>query len=546
LAGLVLLCLALRLWMALRIPGVCPDGVLYIHLAKALEAGDLHGGFQEMSVNTLPAILMLLHRAGLEWETAGMLWGVAISSLVVLPLFGWVRRQFDDRVALVACLLYAVHPRMIAWSPETLRDPTFWFLFTLSLYLVWRAITEVRLGLFALAGVAVCLACLTRFEGLFLYVPLGLWAFWRWRALRVRRWRLVLGVAACASVLPALVLLANFGWRYWSGDWVLPRLGPLARVQVWLGALWGTAPVQAAADAPAAAPPSMVPTGPPPSLGRSLWVFFPMMTRGLSPAFALLMFGGLWGWRRIWARRDHQALFVTALLVMGGIWVQYWYDRLLCPRYALSIALMASPFAALGLMGLTAWLVRLAARLRFDARLRAALAAAPLAVVCALGMGDAMTCNDNYFAMRTRAALLGHWLRDRGASPRVLVGPAGIAQIVGYYADGEVCHTFRLDNEDPTVVIEMAKSLRPDVLLLQPTRRMPRDRCESLIERMRPLGLEPVDPVRASEGPEPLFVLLRGSAVPGVARRVFRVRGRGFGVQGSGRRWDESPGGTKE
>ena len=60
--------------------------------------------------------------------------GRDISSLVVLPLWGWARRQFDDRVALVACLLYAVHPKFIIESPEVMRDPTFWFLFMLAIY----------------------------------------------------------------------------------------------------------------------------------------------------------------------------------------------------------------------------------------------------------------------------------------------------------------------------------------------------------------------------------------------------------------------------
>ena len=85
----------------------------------------------------------------MDWELAAAVWGVTISSLVVLPLWGWARRQFDDRVALVACLLYAVHPKMIEWSPEAMRDPTFWFLFMLAIYWLWRAITEVRYRLFS-------------------------------------------------------------------------------------------------------------------------------------------------------------------------------------------------------------------------------------------------------------------------------------------------------------------------------------------------------------------------------------------------------------
>ena len=67
-----------------------------------------------------------------------------MSSLTVLPLCGWVRRQFNDQTALLAGVLYAAHPVFIQWSPELIRDPTFWLLFMLTLYLLWRAVTEVH------------------------------------------------------------------------------------------------------------------------------------------------------------------------------------------------------------------------------------------------------------------------------------------------------------------------------------------------------------------------------------------------------------------
>ncbi len=152
-----------------------------------------------------------------------------------------------------------------------------------------------------------------------------------------------------------------------------------------------------------------------PSLVQTLWVLVPTLTRGLSLALAVLMLGGLWRWRRIWARRDQQPLFCVAMLILAGIWVQFCCDRLICPRYALPIVLMGSPFAALGLLGLTAWLTRWAARVRFSTRWQAAAVFAPTALVCVLGVGDAMTCNRNYFALRQHAMLLGRWLRDHPA-----------------------------------------------------------------------------------------------------------------------------------
>jgi hypothetical protein len=207
---------------------------------------------------------------------------------------------------------------------------------------------------------------------------------------------------------------------------------------------------------------------------------------------------------------------------MAGIWVQYWCDRLICPRYALPIVLMGSPFAALGLLGLTARLVRLAGR---PARWRAAAVLAPAVVVCLFGVVDAMTCTRSYFALRRHAVLLGRWLQDQPTPPNILVGPTGVTQIVGYYAGGIEYRPFRLDNEDPNVVVAMAEQCQPDVLLLHPTHGLREDRCESIVARVAPLGLEPADPVPPMDQPDGLRVLLRRRPAASVARRPGRIAG---------------------
>jgi hypothetical protein len=125
----------------------------------------------------------------------------------------------------------------------------------------------------------------------------------------------------------------------------------------------------------------------------------------------------------------------------------------------------------------------------------------------------------------------------------MLVGPVGVTQIVGYYAGGADCRTFRLDNEDPSIVVAMVQQFRPDVLLLHPTHGMKDDRCVALVEMVAPLGLEPADPVQASGRSDPLRVLMRRpqwgshpapqlgihSCMPAVdlARRPERVAGPG-------------------
>jgi hypothetical protein len=191
---LLLITLFPRALMAWRIPTICVDGALYVSLAQAYEQGDLNPA-SPYGLNIYPPILAVLHRSGVPWEYAGELWGVLCGTLVVLPLFGWVRRQFDDRVATVSCLLYAVHPELIEWSPEMVRDQTFWLLFATSLYVLWRAVAELRLRYFAALGFLLPLTALSRFEGTFLLVPLLFWSWTRYRALETGRGRLIAGLA---------------------------------------------------------------------------------------------------------------------------------------------------------------------------------------------------------------------------------------------------------------------------------------------------------------------------------------------------------------
>ena len=549
LVGLVLLCLAPRVGMALRIPSVCPDGVLYIQAAKALEAGDFREAFREMSLNIYPAILMLLHRTGLDWEFGAALWGVVISSLVVLPLWGWARRQFDDRVALAACLLYAVQPKFIEWSPEVMRDQTFWFLFMLSIYWLWRAVVEVHLGYFIAAGAGVTLASLTRTEGLFLLIPFALWVFWRLPALQIGRGKLLLGAMLCVVVFPVLLALVNLVWLYGHTGWTSLRLAPLARVEPWLHSLLGRGAATAdSGDTLDAAVPL--------TFGRMLWVFFPTATRGLSPVFALLMFGGLWGWRRVWARRDHQPLFYTTLLILCGIWVQLWYDKNICPRYMLPVVLMASPFAALGLLALIARLLRIADWLgrnknspRPPTNLRSvpgegqgvsrnknsprplgegqgvrarAIVLAALAAVLVAGLADAMTGNAKYFETRRMASDVGRWVRRELPAPLMLVGPVGITPIANYYACNGPCQFFRWEADDDAI-LSMVRQSKADVVLLRPTKQLTPQRCDALVEQFRPDGLAPV--ARSALPPTcgDMRVLLRNSQSPHLARTPSQV-----------------------
>lgn len=209
LAGLLLLCLAPRAALALKLTVLCPDAVFYIEMAQSLERGEVTSAVEGFHFNVFPHILVLLHRAGCDWESAGKWWGVCCASLTILPLFGWLRRQFNWQVSAAGCALYALHPKLIEWSPEVVRDPTFWLLFALSLYFSWRAAAEARPIYFAVAGIATTLAVHTRFEGWFLTIPLLLWTIWRGAVVGGDRPRLALGAALFIAAFPVILAAIN-------------------------------------------------------------------------------------------------------------------------------------------------------------------------------------------------------------------------------------------------------------------------------------------------------------------------------------------------
>lgn len=202
------------------------------------------------------------------------------------------------------------------------------------------------------------------------------------------------------------------------------------------------------------------------------------------------MFGGIWGWRHIWSRRDHQPLFYVALGLMLGIWIQLWYDRTICPRYALPIVLMAAPWASLGLGGLLARAVRLMTWLGWSPKLQHALAAGILLAIAVAGVADALTSNTEYYEVRHTAGALGRKIHDKYATPPVIVGPLGITPIVSYYAGNCPYHAFRWEADDKTV-LAFADDSRTDIVLLHQVKQFTSARCAALAAQLKHLAFQP-------------------------------------------------------
>jgi hypothetical protein len=488
LAGFLVLCLVLRTIMAYRIPGLCPDAVLYIGLGKAIEMGQYQQALGQIRFNIYPFVLSTLHHCGLSWETAGLTWGVVISSCTVLPLYGWIRRAFDRRVAIAACILYSIHSELIRWSVEVIRDSTFWFLFVLSLYLLWRAVTELRWLWYLAAGAAIALACLTRFEGLVLFVPLTGWSWWRRQEAVNCRGRLIAAGLVCASIYPFSLMLASALWFHGrTTDLVGTR--PVMLAEDWAQeSITGQRSMEKLRRPDVLAPLPVV---------KMAERFVTGMVKGITPLYLLAVAVGI---ATSW-RRDYRALACAAALILAAIWVHLYWSHEAGPRYFFPIVLMAAPLAGRGLLQISAALANRAGR-QYSASTALLAAAAPLTIVLVVNLSVAWGSD-----VRARAATvdLGHWVQSHyGPATRVL-GPDGITQVVNHYAQGR-CQSFP-QTATATVVVRQMTRFRPEVVLLSTDcHALPSDKLSTYLASM---GYKTVDRSSLPKGCEMVLVLVR-------------------------------------
>ena len=492
-AGFFLLCLLPRAVIAVKCPSLGPDAPVYIDLAKSIGDGNLQSNYSGLQLNVFTVILTGLHRLGLDWETAGRWWGVFIAALAVLPLFGWIRRQFDDRVALAACFLYAVHPCFIEWSPRIVRDPTFWFFFSMSLYLLWRAVCEVRPMMFAIAGLVSILAVMTRTEGIFLIVPFVLWSVWRYLALGCARKRLLAGVLAYVLVAPAILLLVNATFLQKYSTWKLCSLPASILMQKWNrtfdgcgeeASANGAHPDHATSKVGAEHIEKM-------SFGKMSYKFALLMENGITAIFGLLLLGGLWNWRKIWARRDNQPLFYVSLVIMAGIWMDYWHGGQTSTRYPLTIALMAMPFAGLALLGISQWLFSLTKRFNMNVRWQRIAIFTPAIIVAAASFPEALYSSSRRYDTLQTYASVGRWLQGKLDADSIILGHEAVARISQYQTGINAIEINVMDG--PGYIARMAALQNVDAVLLSKNKLKSFDETK-LFRELEKMGYEKVLP----------------------------------------------------
>ncbi len=418
--GMFLLCLLPRIWMASLVRASCPDAYYYISVATLYQQGQWAEAFGYLDLNVYPLILLGLNSLGLEWVLAGKIWSVLISSLAVLPLFGWVRRLFCDQVAWAACFLYGVHSEFVELSMEVVRDPTFWFLFNLGLYATLRAVSEVKMRWFLLGGLALALAIHIRSEGWLLLIPFLMWLARGWWTSASQRGRLATGGLLWLAVTPVLIVLLNLTVLRGEPEWRFGRLTHFAVGWEWLKSSLGSeAKPESISEVAQASPianpsPQAEPATVPIDSATGLPLEPPNLTRYLKELgqaldhlhLSLLVFGLFWLGRDGWTW-DKSAVVLIALALAGAVWILYDHHGFMNGRYFYPIYLALLPYFAAGL--LVVWnAIWIGTRWLGWKRIKPQYAVlAYMALGMTIGWADAFT---TYHDVREREVDLARWL----------------------------------------------------------------------------------------------------------------------------------------
>jgi hypothetical protein len=169
--------------------------------------------------------------------------------------------------------------------------------------------------------------------------------------------------------------------------------------------------------------------------GHLLWGFLDTMQSGLNPVLAVLIFAGMWFWRRSWLHWDQQALFYVALAVSGGIWIHMWFSTGASSRYSQSIVIMGLSFASLPLMRILGWLLSWPGQRQFDPRWGIAMSCGFLMLLSGLGMADALT---KTHVSRYAQGNLGRWVNRRFGSEMRIAAPRKWSPVLEHYSQGHV------------------------------------------------------------------------------------------------------------
>ena len=220
---LFLVTFLLSIYLFFNMHVISLDGLSqHIPMAKMFVAGSFREALSYSGQQPLYAFLVSVASRGLgDIELAARLVSSFFGIVLVFPAYLLIKEISDRRIAFLAVLFLAVHPYIRRFSADVLKESTYLFFFTTSLWLILRALRREQVWLFLLVPIFSGLAYLVRPDGVeplfavFFYV-----IFAKKFSISGRKGKtiLLLLLSSCILLLPYLSYLRGI-----TGEWTLSK-----------------------------------------------------------------------------------------------------------------------------------------------------------------------------------------------------------------------------------------------------------------------------------------------------------------------------------
>jgi 4-amino-4-deoxy-L-arabinose transferase-like glycosyltransferase len=145
-----------------------PDGVLYIHQARAIYYG-LNDSILTCSMGFLsnyPILIVLAYKIFGDWVVAAKSVSLFFGTITLVPVYFLLGRFFRKEITLAATLIFALIPVFVDKSVDAVRDPIYWFFSVLGLYLFVSQIEKRNRLSLALSSLCFLMAAWARIEAI--------------------------------------------------------------------------------------------------------------------------------------------------------------------------------------------------------------------------------------------------------------------------------------------------------------------------------------------------------------------------------------------
>ena len=230
--GLTILAFVIRIFFLQFQQFITHDGAEYAVLGKNLIAGNGYMSIQgQINLFFSPLYPLLIGIFSLVFENlelSARLVSILFGSLLIIPLYFFSRKIYNQKVAIISSLLVALYWVLIRYSTATMTESTYTFLLMCSALLVYTALINQTKVLFILSGIFLGLSYLTRPDAigyLFIFMVLTLIYFKRDNGQRYE-WKKAL--ACCLIMFICFVAILSpyiLFFHEQTGKWTLGNRG---------------------------------------------------------------------------------------------------------------------------------------------------------------------------------------------------------------------------------------------------------------------------------------------------------------------------------